>query len=101
MRKLADQHLILFILLLLLLGLSLSAALANHAGEGSTDTSMSNTTSEMVAAANAILETVAAGPGGIENAVGYNRKELLHLEFTDDARTNYVYWPYLRKGLSL
>jgi hypothetical protein len=101
MRKLADQHLILFILLLLLLGLSLSAALANHAGEGSTDTSMSNTTSEMVTAANAILETVAAGPGGIENAVGYNRKELLHLEFTDDARTNYVYWPYLRKGLSL
>jgi len=102
MRKSPDLHLIIFFTLLLpLLGLSLSAVLANHAGEGPEDSSLASTTIEMVAAVQAILETVSEGPGGIENAVGYNRKELLQLDFMDDARTNYVYWPYLRKGLPL
>jgi len=74
---------------------------AKHAGDGSNDPAMVNVSNEMAAAANALLATVSEGPGGIENAVGYNRQELLHLEFTDNARTNYVYWPYLRKGLPL
>jgi len=47
------------------------------------------------------LATVASGPGGIEAAVGYNRQELLHLDMDNEARKNYVYWPYLRKGLPL
>lgn len=52
----------------------------------------------MTSAALAILETVSEGPGGIEEAVGYNRQELLHLALDDKARTNYVYWPYLRRA---
>lgn len=55
---------------------------------------------EMLRIAAAFLATVAE-PGGIEAAVGYNRKELVSLEHEDAARTNYVYWPYLRKGLPL
>lgn len=105
MKKPANLHLVLFsVLLLPLAGLSLSTVstvFANHAGDGPSDTAMVNASSEMLAAVEAILATVANGPGGIENAVGYNRKELLHLDFDDDARTNYVYWPYLRKGLPL
>jgi len=78
-----------------------SVAQAEHAGDGSVDSDIGNVVSQMVTAANAILATVAEGPGGIENAVGYNRQELLHLDQQDDARPNYVYWPYLRKGLPL
>lgn len=78
-----------------------STANAEHAGEGLADSDLGNVVNEMVIAANAILGTVAEGPGGIENAVGYNRQELLHLNAQDEARSNYVYWPYLRKGLPL
>lgn len=102
MKKIANLHLVLFIILLLpLAGLSLSSVLANHAGDGPSDNALVNVSNDMVAAAEAFLATVADGPGGIENAVGYNRQELLKLDFADDARTNYVYWPYLRKGLPL
>lgn len=85
----------------LVLGAAFTMVRANHAGTGSTDLAMVNIAGQMVAAANAILATVAEGPGGIELAVGYNRQELLQLDFDDEARTNYVYWPYLRKGLPL
>ena len=85
----------------LALSATYSLVQADHAGAGNTDNTMSKVTGEMVTAANALLATVADGPGGIENAVGYNRQELLHLDMDDDARKNYVYWPYLRKGLPL
>lgn len=89
--------------LVLICSIIFSSVQANHAGdtsaENAQDAIMLSVTSEMVTIAQEILATVADGPGGIENAVGYNRKELLTLDFTDPARTNYVYWPYLRKGL--
>src|SRR5688572_921533 len=46
---------------------------------------------EMLRIAEAFLATVAE-TGGIEAAVGYNRRELVALEHDDPARTNYVYW---------
>lgn len=55
---------------------------------------------EMLRIAEAFLATVAE-PGGIESAVGYNRRELVALGADDAARTSYVYWPYLRKGLPI
>ena len=85
----------------LVLSATYSLAQADHAGAGASDNSMSRVSSEMVTAANALLATVASGPEGIEAAVGYNRQELLHLDMDNEARKNYVYWPYLRKGLPL
>ena len=85
----------------LALSATYSLVQADHAGAGTPDNPMRSVSSEMVTAANALLATVASGPGGIETAVGYNRQELLHLDMDDDARKNYVYWPYLRKGLPL
>jgi hypothetical protein len=55
---------------------------------------------QMLRIAEAFLATVAE-PAGIEAAVGYNRRELVALTHDDPARTNYVYWPHLRKGLPL
>lgn len=102
MKTTSNLSLILFFgLLLPLMGITLAAVQANHAGDGTSDSEMSSVTATMVNAAQEILATVADGPGGIENAVGYNRQQLLHLDFDDDARENYVYWPYLRKGLPL
>ena len=83
------------------MGITLGVVRANHAGTGEADLAMVNVAETMMTAADAILATVADSPGGIETAVGYNRQQLLHLDFNDDARTNYVYWPYLRKGLPL
>lgn len=75
---------------------------ADHAGDaGQRDAVMLSVTDGMVEAARAILATVEGGPGGIETAVGYDRRALLALDYGDEARTNYVYWPYLRKGLPL
>ncbi len=89
--------------LIMISGIIFSSVQANHAGDAeannSQDAIMLGVTSEMVDIAQSILATVENGPGGIENAVGYNRQELLALDFNDEARTNYVYWPYLRKGL--
>ncbi len=56
---------------------------------------------DMLRIAEAFLATVAGEPGGIETAVGYNRRELVALEADAEARTNLVYWPYLRKGLPI
>lgn len=55
---------------------------------------------EMLRIAEAFLATVAE-PAAQESAVGYNRRELVTLAHDDPARTNYVYWPHLRKGLPL
>ncbi len=88
-------------LTLLLMSITFSLVQADHAGESANNDSVASVSAEMVVAANALLATVTNGPGGIEVAVGYNRQELLHLEMDDDARRNYVYWPYLRKGLAL
>lgn len=55
---------------------------------------------DMLRIAEAFLATVAE-PAGIEAAVGYDRRALVSLEHDDPARTNYVYWPHLRKGLPL
>jgi hypothetical protein len=78
---------------------TLAVVRADHAGNADPD--VVSMAGQMAAAANAILATVADGPTGIESAVGYDRRALLQLDFTDDARANYVYWPYLRKGLPL
>ncbi len=90
--------------LTILVGLSaivftLAVVRADHAGNDDPD--VTSLAVQMATTANAILATMADGPTGIESAVGYDRRELLQLDFTDDARTNYVYWPYLRKGLPL
>jgi hypothetical protein len=91
----------LFLLLITAFFFSLKAVFADHAFDSENERDLITVTEEMTSAALAILETVSEGPGGIEEAVGYNRQELLHLALDDKARTNYVYWPYLRKGLPL
>ena len=81
-----------------------SPAFADHAGDGSTaaaNAGMRQVTADMTRIAQIFLATLGSEPGGIENAVGYNRRELLTLPYNDAARTDYVYWPYLRKGLPL
>lgn len=82
--------------LLALLTLPASQVLADRASGAA----LQEVNAEMLRIAEAFLATVAE-PAGIEAAVGYNRKELVALEHADAARTNYVYWPYLRKGLPL
>ena len=62
---------------------------------------LTSVSTRMTEIALAFLGTVAGEPGGIETAVGYNRRALLALSDADAARTNYVYWPYLRKGLPI
>jgi len=81
--------------------LSLNGVVARHAGDNRDDSPVKAVAEEMESAANALLATVADSPGGIEIAVGYDRKALLHMPFNEPARQNYVYWPYLRKGLPL
>lgn len=87
-----------------LVGVLLPHVRADHAGNGDADARdviVLAVTDEMVEAARAFLATLGSGPGGIETAVGYDRRALLALDYDDEARTNYVYWPYLRKGLPL
>lgn len=77
---------------------------ADHAGDGSAaagNAGMTQVSADMVRIAQAFIATLGEQPGGIETAVGYNRRELVALAPDDEARTNYVYWPYLRKGLPL
>src|SRR5690554_6076061 len=79
-------------------------AQADRAGDpeaGADNAEMQNVTDEMLSIAQALLATVAGEPGNVELAVGYNRRELLALDAENEARTNYVYWPYLRKGLPI
>lgn len=77
------------------------AARADYAANDAADMAIQDVAREMTEAANALLATVANGPSGIETAVGYDRAALLQLEFGNEARRNFVYWPYLRKGLPL
>ena len=85
---------------LLLVFLIWQPAIAHYAEHEHSD-ELHTVQQEMVEVAQSILDTVAGSPGGIESAVGYNRRELLGLEMDAGARTNYVYWPYLREGLPL
>ena len=89
------------VVLLFFFSFCLGTANAEHAGSGSDDAMLIAVTNDMVTAAKAIIGTMSDGPGGIELAVGYDRSALLALDYSDEARTNYVYWPYLRKGLPL
>ena len=82
--------------LLTLFALPAHEALADRAN----GTAVQGLNEDMLRIAEAFLATVAQ-PAGIETAVGYDRKELVALQHEDPARTNYVYWPYLRKGLPL
>ncbi|HEY0962215.1 MAG TPA: DUF3500 domain-containing protein [Pseudomonadales bacterium] len=82
--------------LLALFALPASQAAADRAnGEA-----LQSVNADMLRIAEAFLATVAE-PGGIEAAVGYDRRALVSLDHDDAARTNYVYWPHLRKGLPL
>ncbi|MEY4641659.1 MAG: hypothetical protein RLZZ227_1653 [Pseudomonadota bacterium] len=83
--------------LLALLALPVPSVLADRANGDS----LQAVNAEMLRVAEAFLATVAGEPGGIETAVGYNRRELVALGADDEARTNSVYWPYLRKGLPI
>jgi hypothetical protein len=58
-------------------------------------------TEEMVAAANALLATVAAGPGGTETLLGFDKGKNLALELADRARYDWAYWPTERVGVPL
>jgi hypothetical protein len=90
--------------LLALLALPATTLLADRAGDGSNspvNASMQAVTADMARVAQAFLATMQGPPGNIETAVGYNRRELAALAADDPARSNYVYWPYLRKGLPL
>lgn len=85
-----------------LLGASLlsAGAWADHAGNGKANAEQQRVVEEMTKVAKAFLATLGR-PTPIETAVGYDRKALVGLAFEDAARTNFVYWPYLRKGLPL
>lgn len=80
--------------------LATTVAQADRAGDGSSTSELRSVSSAMVQAAQALLATMGE-PTNIETAVGYNRRELAALAVDDAARTNFVYWPYLRKGLPL
>ena len=86
--------------LALLFALPAGPALADHAGDASANSPLQIVSRDMTRAAQALLATMAK-PSNIETTVGYNRHELAALAADDEARTNYVYWPYLRKGLPL
>jgi hypothetical protein len=56
---------------------------------------------EMVEAASALLATVAAGPGGTEALLGFDKGKNLALELADEARHDWAYWPTERVGVPL
>jgi len=99
-RSRADPKGIFMRTLLLLASLSCLAAHSAFAdkAEGPDITAIN---AEMTRIAQAFLATMEGGPSGLETSVGYNRRELALLAPDDPERTNYVYWPYLRKGLPL
>lgn len=78
-------------------------SLADHAGDANArdNVTLQGVSAEMTRIAQAFLATMDGDLTSVETAVGYNRRELVALDYADAARTNYVYWPYLRKGLSL
>lgn len=69
--------------------------------DNATGNELAAVTADMTRIAQAFLATMEGAPGGIETSVGYNRRELALLAPDDPARTSYVYWPYLRKGLPI
>ncbi|HTQ99032.1 MAG TPA: DUF3500 domain-containing protein [Candidatus Acidoferrum sp.] len=77
------------------------AVLADHAGNGKAAGDQQKVVADMTRVAQAFVATVQGKPSNVETAVGYDRKALVGLVFDDNARTNYVYWPYLRKGLPI
>jgi hypothetical protein len=87
----------------LILGLALgqSLTMAPLQADNAASDALDSVTADMSRIAQAFLATMEGPPGGIETAVGYNRRELALLPASDAARTNYVYWPYLRKGLPI
>lgn len=86
------------ILLLSCLALPPMPLSADNAGG---DPALEQVTAAMSRIAGEFLATMAGPPGNIEAAVGYDRRALALLPHDDEARTNYVYWPYLRKGLPI
>ena len=95
MRRLSNH---LFIAAALLLA---QPAFADHAGNGKAGNDQQKVVVDMTRVAQALLASMRGNPTAVETAVGYDRKTLVGLGFDDAARTNYVYWPYLRKGLML
>lgn len=83
----------------LALGLCLTAAPLQ--ADNATSAELATVTADMARIAQAFLATMEGPPSGIESSVGYNRRELTLLAPDDAARTSYVYWPYLRKGLPI
>src|SRR5690606_12924291 len=55
----------------------------------------------VVGAADALLDTLAEGPGGAERSLGYDRRARLVLDFDDPAKLQWAYWPTQRVGLPL
>jgi hypothetical protein len=58
-------------------------------------------TEAMVDAANALLATVAGGPGGTEAILGFDKGKNLALSLDDGARQDWAYWPTERVGVPL
>jgi hypothetical protein len=58
-------------------------------------------TEPMVAAAQALLATVAGNPSGAEMLLGFERGKNLALALDDDAREDWTYWPTERVGVPL
>jgi hypothetical protein len=81
---------------ILLSGWALLALTAN-----AQETSRVAATEEMVAAARALLGTVAGGPGGTETLLGFDKGKNLALELGDAARRDWAYWPTERVGVPL
>ena len=84
-----------------ILSLILGLAAAPLQADNAAGDELAAVTADMTRIAQAFLVTMEGAPGPIESAVGYNRRELTLLESDDTARTNYAYWPYLRKGLPI
>ncbi len=84
-----------------ILGLSLGLAATSLQADNAASDELAAVTANMTSIAQAFIATLESPPSGIENSVGYNRRELSLLASDDAARTNFVYWPYLRKGLPI
>jgi hypothetical protein len=84
-----------------ILGLSLGLAATSLQADNAASDELIAVTADMTRIAQAFIATMESTPSGIESSVGYNRRELSLLAADDAARTNFVYWPYLRKGLPI
>jgi hypothetical protein len=71
-----------------------------HKNSGSAQI-QANVTEQMVAAADALLATMAGKPTNVEKFLGYSRKEELSLPHGHEARRDWAYWPKDRVGLIL